>query len=160
MLSRSSGKRSVSSDDVMRTLEPLPARTENSLANRSDFRNRIIAIKPISVMPGKSNSIESENAGNGDRGAMPAGTTTGKPTARPASTGRKNARPARKKSEAAPKKKSSKQPVLARTAGASDEEIRLRAYFISERRHRLALPGDASSDWLEAKRQLLSETGR
>ena len=40
----------------------------------------------------------------------------------------------------------------------TDEEIRIRAYFIAERRHRLALPGDADSDWLEAKRQLLSET--
>jgi hypothetical protein len=40
-----------------------------------------------------------------------------------------------------------------------DEEIRLRAYFISERRRRFALPGDADSDWLEAKRQLLSESG-
>ena len=39
----------------------------------------------------------------------------------------------------------------------TDEEIRIRAYFIAERRHRLALPGDADSDWLEAKRQLLSE---
>jgi hypothetical protein len=37
--------------------------------------------------------------------------------------------------------------------------IRTRAYFIAERRHRLGLPGDASSDWLEAKRQLLSELG-
>jgi hypothetical protein len=42
----------------------------------------------------------------------------------------------------------------------SDEAIRLRAYFISERRRRFALPGDAESDWLEAKRQLLSETDR
>ena len=41
----------------------------------------------------------------------------------------------------------------------TDEEIRLRAYFISERRNRLDLRGDASSDWLEAKRQLLSELG-
>ncbi|MFL6514767.1 MAG: DUF2934 domain-containing protein [Chthoniobacterales bacterium] len=41
----------------------------------------------------------------------------------------------------------------------TDEDIRLRAYFIAERRHRLALPGDADSDWLEAKRQLLSEIG-
>jgi len=41
----------------------------------------------------------------------------------------------------------------------SDETIRLRAYFISERRRRFALPGDAESDWQEAKRQLLSETG-
>lgn len=41
-----------------------------------------------------------------------------------------------------------------------DETIRLRAYFISERRRRFGLSGDAESDWLEAKRQLLSETDR
>jgi hypothetical protein len=45
-------------------------------------------------------------------------------------------------------------------AEPSDETIRLRAYFISERRRRFALPGDAESDWLEAKRQLVSEAGR
>jgi hypothetical protein len=39
----------------------------------------------------------------------------------------------------------------------TDEQIRMRAYFIAERRKRFDLPGDASSDWLEAKRQLLSE---
>lgn len=42
---------------------------------------------------------------------------------------------------------------------ASDDAIRLRAYFISERRRRFALPGDAESDWLEAKRQLHFEAG-
>ena len=42
----------------------------------------------------------------------------------------------------------------------SDETVRLRAYFISERRRRFALPGDAESDWLEAKRQLLSDPDR
>jgi len=41
----------------------------------------------------------------------------------------------------------------------TDEEIRMRAYFIAERRHRFDLPGDADSDWLEAKNQLLSELG-
>ena len=41
----------------------------------------------------------------------------------------------------------------------SDDAVRLRAYFISERRRRFALPGDAESDWVEAKRQLLSEIG-
>jgi len=41
----------------------------------------------------------------------------------------------------------------------TDEQIQTRAYFISERRHRFDLPGDANSDWLEAKRQLLSESG-
>ena len=45
-------------------------------------------------------------------------------------------------------------------AEPSDEAIRLRAYFISERRRRFALPGDAESDWLEARRQLVSEPGR
>jgi hypothetical protein len=39
----------------------------------------------------------------------------------------------------------------------TDEQIQTRAYFISERRRRFDLPGDANSDWLEAKRQLLSE---
>lgn len=48
----------------------------------------------------------------------------------------------------------------AEIAEPSDEAIRLRAYFISERRRRFALPGDAESDWLEAKRQLLSGAGR
>jgi hypothetical protein len=45
------------------------------------------------------------------------------------------------------------------TVEPSDDEIRLRAYFISERRRRLNLPGDSSADWIEARRQLLSEGG-
>jgi hypothetical protein len=42
----------------------------------------------------------------------------------------------------------------------SEDAVRIRAYFISERRRRFALPGDAESDWLEAKRQLLAEARR
>ena len=49
-------------------------------------------------------------------------------------------------------------PETGGSAQPSDEEIRMRAYFISERRRRFDLPGDADSDWLEAKRQL-SEPG-
>ncbi|HEY6205948.1 MAG TPA: DUF2934 domain-containing protein [Chthoniobacterales bacterium] len=49
--------------------------------------------------------------------------------------------------------------ALTSAAEPSDDMIRTRAYFIAERRHRLGLLGDASSDWLEAKRQLLSELG-
>ena len=45
-------------------------------------------------------------------------------------------------------------------AEPSDEAIRFRAYFISERRRRFALSGDAESDWLEARRQLVAEPGR
>lgn len=52
------------------------------------------------------------------------------------------------------------QPKPATSGDLSEETIRLRAYFISERRRRFALPGDAESDWLEAKRQLVGETRR
>jgi len=50
-------------------------------------------------------------------------------------------------------------PEAARRIEPSDEEIRLRAYFISKHRRRFVLPGDADSDWREAKQQLLSESG-
>ena len=49
-------------------------------------------------------------------------------------------------------------PIAANAFDPTDEQIQTRAYFISERRRRFALAGDANSDWLEAKRQLLSET--
>jgi Protein of unknown function (DUF2934) len=54
----------------------------------------------------------------------------------------------------------SPQAEQATSADVSEDTIRLRAYFISERRRRFALPGDAESDWLEAKRQLLAEERR
>jgi len=82
------------------------------------------------------------------------------PAVRGTSTTRKTSGPARKKSPVARKGKVSMPPEAGTLAGQSDEEIRLRAYFISERRRRFALPGDADSDWLEAKRQLFSESGR
>ena len=63
-----------------------------------------------------------------------------------------------KKSARAKKVGSEAVPVAATAFDPSDEQIQMRAYFISERRRRFALPGDANSDWLEAKRQLLSET--
>jgi DNA-binding response OmpR family regulator len=81
------------------------------------------------------------------------------PPPRRRSTGRKNGKPARKKSATGQKTKMSKREAEMKTAEPSDEEVRLRAYFISEQRREFGLPGDASSDWLEAKRQLLSETG-
>ncbi|HST30927.1 MAG TPA: hypothetical protein VLK27_08845 [Chthoniobacterales bacterium] len=48
-------------------------------------------------------------------------------------------------------------PAVAKAFNPTDEQIQMRAYFISERRRRFDLAGDANSDWLEAKRQLLSE---
>jgi hypothetical protein len=48
-------------------------------------------------------------------------------------------------------------PVTLAVFDPTNDQISMRAYFISERRRRLDLPGDANSDWLEAKRQLLAE---
>jgi hypothetical protein len=48
-------------------------------------------------------------------------------------------------------------PVTSSSLDLTNEQISMRAYFISERRRRLDLAGDANSDWLEAKRQLLAE---
>ena len=50
--------------------------------------------------------------------------------------------------------------VTAVSEAPSEGAVRLRAYFISERRRRFALPGNTESDWLEAKRQLLAEARR
>jgi Protein of unknown function (DUF2934) len=91
----------------------------------------------------------SADAGSSDR--------AGKMKARGRST-------AAKGKKSAPRKKSATQKIKPLTAtplgpNPTNEQIQTRAYFISERRRRFDLPGDANSDWLEAKRQLLSEIG-
>jgi len=71
------------------------------------------------------------------------------------------AKPAPKKTNS-PRKKTASRKKSAAKKGAphiSDEAIRTRAYFIAEHRERMSLPGDADSDWLEARRQLLAELG-
>jgi len=42
----------------------------------------------------------------------------------------------------------------------SEDEIRIRAYFIAERRMQLSLEGDSTHDWIEARRQLIEESRR
>jgi hypothetical protein len=37
------------------------------------------------------------------------------------------------------------------------EQVQVRAYFISERRRKLGLPGDEGHDWVAAERELLAE---
>lgn len=72
---------------------------------------------------------------------------------------------AKKKKPAAAKKSPAPAKQTAASAPKSnveptDEEIRIRAYFIAERRHRLSLPGDSDHDWIEARRQLIEEARR
>jgi hypothetical protein len=42
----------------------------------------------------------------------------------------------------------------------SNDDISLRAYFIAERRQAMGWPGDSTSDWVEAERQLRAEAAR
>jgi hypothetical protein len=68
-----------------------------------------------------------------------------------------------KKKPTAPRKTASKQSTPSASKPAiepTDEQIRLRAYFLAERRHRLSLPGDSNHDWIEARRQLIDEGRR
>jgi len=67
-----------------------------------------------------------------------------------ATTKRKAALPKKPSAKAAPKT-----PVE-----PTDDQIRLRAYFLAERRHKLSLPGDSNHDWIEARRQLIEESER
>jgi len=111
-------------------------------------------------VPKEKKTVEAEIAGGGppEAGGSPAEMKIKKtPAVRRTST-RKSAGGGRKNATAA-KPKVPMPPEAGTAAELPDETIRLRAYFISERRRRFGLPGDAESDWLEAKRQLLSETG-
>jgi hypothetical protein len=72
---------------------------------------------------------------------------------------------AKKKKTAAAEKASTRKPTTSaakpatsRPVEPTDDEIRIRAYFLAERRHQLSLPGDSAHDWIEARRQLIEES--
>jgi len=67
--------------------------------------------------------------------------------------------PTKKKKPASPKKPSAKAAAKI-PVEPTDDQIRLRAYFLAERRHKLSLPGDSNHDWVEARRQLIEESER
>ena len=54
-----------------------------------------------------------------------------------------------------------KRPVRSSKAKEpSYEQVQLRAYFISERRKSLNIPGDEASDWVRAENELKAELAR
>ena len=65
---------------------------------------------------------------------------------------RKTGSPSTSKTEASESKAREKMD-----AQLSNEKIALRAYFIGERRRKLGFPGDETSDWVEAKREISEE---
>ena len=121
---------------------------------------RIEIINTNQSVPKKSKIVQSKNQMSPEAAGPTAEVNPGKASRpRRAATNRKKPGMRDKKIATAQRTKGSVPPEAGVPAEPSDEQIRLRAYFISERRRRFALPGDAESDWLEAKRQLLFETG-
>jgi hypothetical protein len=106
---------------------------------------------------------EADTAGSGPavvNGSETAATKkkSGSAAAKPKAKAKK---PAAKKTAATPARSSTKKSSSASgVREPSDEEIRLRAYFLAERRHQLSLPGDSAHDWIEARRQLIEEASR
>ena len=122
--------------------------------------NRIEIITTNQSVPKKSKIVQSKNQGPLEASGLPTEAKRGKaPRPRRAPTGSKKPGAHDKRIATAQRATVPMPPEAGGTAEPTDEQIRLRAYFISERRRRFALPGDAESDWLEARRQLLSETG-
>lgn len=101
-------------------------------------------------MPRRRKTSENEEAQPNGAGAPAADGSVAQPAP-------KKKRTSRRKTASAPV--ANKIAVDAAPPEISDDAIRLRAYFIAEERLRLAIPGDAASDWLEARRQLVAERG-
>jgi len=111
-------------------------------------------------VPKKTKIVQNKNQVPPEAGGLPPEMKIRKtPATRRTSTTRKASGAAAKKNPAARTVKVSMPAEAGTMTEPSDDAVRLRAYFISERRRRFALPGDAESDWVEARRQLLSEIG-
>jgi hypothetical protein len=130
---------------------------ENLLAKSFVHGNRIRDFKPNTSVAKKSKIVQNENSRSAANGPpLTEGKSSKKAPSKRSTSAKKSPASAKKKTAAKTKgTRGSKAAAMEPT----DEEIRIRAYFIAERRHRLELTGDADTDWLEAKRQLLSELG-
>ena len=111
--------------------------------NKTDAEKKVVGL------------VESNSAtGNGSATAGP------KKKSRSVAAKPKTKKPAAKKAPAGASRGPSKQESSpASLREPTDEEIRIRAYFLAERRLQLSLPGDSAHDWIEARRQLIEEAG-
>jgi hypothetical protein len=121
---------------------------------------RLKLSKLLKFVPKKTKVVQNENQPADESRTLPDEKRIDNVTSpRRALASAKKTKAPRKTTETARGTKTKTRAKSPSPAEPTDDEIRTRAYFISERRHRLALSGDAGSDWLEAKRQLLSESG-
>jgi hypothetical protein len=70
------------------------------------------------------------------------------------------ARAPKKTSVAAVEPKPEKKAAKSKAVVFTTTDISLRAYFIAERRQAMGWPGDSTSDWAEAERQLKAESAK
>jgi hypothetical protein len=102
--------------------------------------------------------MESSNGHSATGPAQPS--PTKKPATKATAPAKKTAksRGTTVKKASAPRKSRAKKTAET-TSGSTvtDEQIRTRAYFISEWRAKNGVAGDSAHDWLEARRQLLAE---
>ena len=95
----------------------------------------------------------------------PGNSTVSKPVTKPKKPAKAKAAKAAKAAKVvAPKVVTSglrAQPVTKSAAASiTDVDIALRAYYIAEKRQKLGIPGDSTSDWVEAERQLRAEAAK
>lgn len=107
----------------------------------------------------RKSKIETEKQADAQGPEPGAGSTAAEPKATGAATKKRKAAPKKKTVRASKPATSKKASSLPSVREPSDEEIRIRAYFIAERRIQLSLEGDSAHDWAEAKRQLIEEAG-
>jgi Protein of unknown function (DUF2934) len=126
------------------------------LANRESDAN---SIKISSTVPRKPKKPTKEENKETAPAISPESASEASSTGRVSAKTKKDGTAPTKRAPAPKAAKPRKKAAPTSAKPPTDEEIRIRAYFIAERRHRLNLPGDTSSDWIEARRQLLAGDG-
>ena len=86
--------------------------------------------------------------------------TASRPAPKKAPSKTQAAKPAKSTMTPATRTRVKATAVTKPTASITPADIALRAYFISEKRQKLGLPGDSTHDWVEAERQLKVEAAR
>ncbi len=102
--------------------------------------------------------MESSNGHSAAQAAKPPAVK--KSAAKPVKAGKRTAKPrqiAVKRAAGTRSPRAKKTAEAASSSSVTDEQVRIRAYFISEWRIQNGIAGDSANDWLEARRQLQRE---
>jgi hypothetical protein len=104
--------------------------------------------------------VETKPADNADAPSVNGKMSAPEPKKKAATAGKKKKPASGKKPSTKKRVTSATKPPAVHPVEPTDDEIRIRAYFLAERRQQLSLPGDSAHDWIEARRQLIEEANR